>query len=104
MLVLIFLLLRLVVPATAAVDFTSQVEPLFRSRCIACHGAAQQMSGLRLDGKTAAMAGGYSGKVIIPGKSVESSLMLRVTGAKGLMKMPPSGTALTSAEIGVLRQ
>ena len=43
---------------SAKVDFTTQVAPLLRSRCQGCHGAAQQMSGLRLDTRDAAMAGG----------------------------------------------
>ncbi len=88
--------------AETPVDFGKQVEPLLRSKCVACHGPAQQISGLRLDARQAAMAGGYSGPVIVPGKSAESKLMDRLTGAKGVMVMPP-GKPLTAAEIATIR-
>ena len=85
------------------VDFGADVQPILKKRCEACHGAAQQISGLRLDQREGAMAGGYSGPVIVPGKSAESKLIQRVTGAPGVMVMPPSGPRLTPEEIGVLR-
>lgn len=88
----------------ASVDFGKQVEPLLRARCQGCHGAAQQMSGLRLDQKQAAMAGGYSGAAIVPGKSAESKLIARVTGAKGIAMMPPGGKKLADAEIDLLKR
>jgi hypothetical protein len=87
----------------AKVDFTTQVAPLLRAKCQGCHGAAQQMSGLRLDTRDGAMAGGYSGAVIIPGKSAASSLLARVSGAKGVQIMPPAGKPLTPDEVAILR-
>lgn len=89
--------------AQSPVDYGKQVEPLLRSKCYACHGAAQQISGLRLDQKQAALTGGYSGPVIVPGNSAGSKLIDRVTGAKGVMIMPPAGKPLTPAEVAILR-
>lgn len=85
------------------VEFTAEIQPIFKKRCEACHGAAQQLSGLRFDQRDAAMAGGYSGPVIVPGKSAESKLMQRVTGAPGVMVMPPAGPRLTPKELAALR-
>ncbi|MBL8222443.1 MAG: hypothetical protein JNL62_24610 [Bryobacterales bacterium] len=99
---IVFLLTMSAGWAQSTVDFGKQVEPLLRSKCVACHGAAQQISGLRLDSRAGALAGGYSGAVIVPGKSAESKLMDRLTGAKGVMTMPP-GKPLTEAEIAVVR-
>ncbi|MCC6344416.1 MAG: PSD1 domain-containing protein [Bryobacterales bacterium] len=90
--------------AQTEVDFTRQVEPLLRAKCYGCHGPAQQMSGLRLDEKAAALKGGYSGAVILPGKSAESKLILRVTGAPGVMAMPPGTKGLPEAEAELLRK
>jgi hypothetical protein len=87
----------------AKVDFIADVQPILKKRCEGCHGAAQQMSGVRFDQRDAALAGGYSGPVILPGKSAESKLIQRVSGTKGMMVMPPSGPRLTAEEIGVLR-
>src|SRR5579883_3544181 len=47
--------------APAKVDFSRDIEPLLHSRCQMCHGPQQQMSGLRLDQKDAALRGGNSG-------------------------------------------
>jgi len=60
------------------------------------------MSGLRLDQKEAALKGGASGADIQPGNSAGSRLIRLVAGVDG-KAMPPSGTRLTAAEIGVLR-
>ena len=87
-------------PASRKVEFTSDIQPILKKRCEACHGAAQQVSGLRLDQRDAALAGGYSGQVILPGKSGESKLIHRVAGAPGVMVMPPSGPRLTPEEVG----
>ncbi|MCX6623556.1 MAG: DUF1549 domain-containing protein, partial [Acidobacteria bacterium] len=67
------------------------------------HGARQQMSGLRLDEGEAALKGGYSGAVIVPGKSAESKLVLRVASTRKGFAMPPMGARLTEAELASIR-
>ena len=54
-----FLALLAFVPAMAqSVDYARDVEPLLKARCYGCHGAAQQMKGLRLDNKDSALSVG----------------------------------------------
>ncbi len=72
-------------------------------RCLPCHGPSQQMNGLRLDAREAALKGGYSGPVILPGTGAESPLILRLASEKKGFRMPPVSPALTPDEIGVLR-
>ena len=49
-------------PATKAqVDFYRDIEPLLKEKCQSCHGPQQQLSGLRLDDRKAALAGGNTG-------------------------------------------
>ncbi len=88
--------------ASAKIDFTRDIEPLFAKRCQLCHGPQQQMSGLRLDQKEAALKGGTSGKDILPGNSAGSRLIHLVSGAETKV-MPPIGARLTPAEIGLLK-
>ena len=83
--------------AKTPVDFARDVEPLLRARCELCHGAKQQMKGLRLDQKSSAM------QVITPGHSADSKLIRMVGGLEGKVVMPPMGARLTAAEIGMLR-
>ncbi len=95
--------LAVLAPATAAdVSFVNDVEPIFRARCQVCHGVAQQLSGLRLDTREAALKGGYSGPVIVPGSSEKSRLFQLVTG-DGELRMPPGGPELAAGEIALLK-
>src|SRR5712692_5527519 len=45
---------------------SQQVEQIFKVHCQSCHGADQQMGGLRLDRREDALRGGKSGAVIFP--------------------------------------
>jgi hypothetical protein len=70
------------------VDFNSQIAPLLESRCQVCHGAKQQMSGLRLDSAAAAA------KVTSNGKLLE-----RINSTQPGFRMPPVGAPLGAGEI-----
>ena len=88
--------------APALVDFEREIAPILENRCEACHGPAQQLSGLRLDDGATALKGGYSGPVIVPGSSSTSRLMRLISGGEGDLVMPPSGDRLSSNEIGLI--
>lgn len=91
-------------PALAAPpDFDKEVWPIFRRKCFVCHNATLKQNGLRLDDGPSALEGGYSGPVIIPGKSAESKLLARVITDKVEERMPKMGAPLTPAEIATLR-
>jgi mono/diheme cytochrome c family protein len=75
----------------AKVDFTRDIEPIFAANCYQCHGARKASSQLRLDAKAAAMKGGLSGVVILPGNSKDSRLMHRILGLGGEARMPMGG-------------
>lgn len=85
------------------VDFSRDVEPIFRANCRGCHGDRQQMSGLRLDDRKGALAGGYSGPVILPGNSAGSKLVQMVSG-EAKIKMPPAGAPLKPEQIATLKR
>src|SRR5262249_26037286 len=74
----------------ARVSFRSDVLPLLKEHCVSCHGPAQQMNGLRLDRRSAAMTGGTI-TVLIPGNSAASRLYLKLVGTQYGQQMPPSG-------------
>lgn len=82
--------------AKTKVAYARDIQPLLARRCYMCHGAQQQMSGLRLDQKSGAL------KVIQPGKSAASRI-IRMVGGAGNKVMPPIGPRLTGVEIGLLR-
>jgi hypothetical protein len=87
-----------------AVDYLRDVKPLLTRRCVACHGALRQKSGLRLDTAARALRGGETGPAVVPGKGDESLLIEAVTGTEG-WRMPPEGEGdpLTAEEVRVLK-
>ncbi|MGH9659650.1 MAG: c-type cytochrome domain-containing protein, partial [Bryobacteraceae bacterium] len=88
--------------ALAPVDFKRDVAPVL-ARCQVCHGAQQQLSGLRLDSREAALAGGYAGPALVAGDSGSSRLIHLVAETTKGRFMPPAGDRLTSAQIATLR-
>jgi mono/diheme cytochrome c family protein len=85
------------------VDYDRDVKPIFAKHCASCHGPDKQKSGLRLDRRTDALAGGDGGKVIVPGKAAQSPLIKLVLSEDAGERMPPKGPRLTAAEVATLR-
>lgn len=86
------------------VDFKRDVEPIFQANCYQCHGAKKASSQLRLDLKSAAMKGGISGVVIIPGKSKDSRLLQRILGLNDEARMPMGGQPLKPEQIELIKR
>jgi len=82
----------------AKVDFGKDVLPILRQNCFGCHGPSQQMSGLRLDRKSAVI----SRKGVVPGSSANSFLFHRMSGSEYGMQMPPTGP-LKPEQIGTIK-
>src|SRR5271169_4161882 len=61
--------------AGSPVDYAKQVKPILTGHCVTCHGAAKPKGGLRLDTAAAALLGGESGPVVVPGRGEESPLI-----------------------------
>jgi hypothetical protein len=95
---------KLPAPAEREVDFARDIQPLL-ARCTSCHGIENQESGLNLQDKAKALAGGDSGKVIIPGKSDKSRLVIAISGVDPDFAMPPEGEGkrLTAEQVGLVR-
>jgi mono/diheme cytochrome c family protein len=71
--------------------FESRVRPVLNARCVKCHGAAKQESGLRLDSGSFAKKGGDRGPAIVPGEP-DHSLLIQAVRRTGDLKMPPDDT------------
>jgi len=93
----------------APVDFNRKILPILSEHCFACHGpdAGQRKAGLRYDTKEGAFGKLPSGRhAIVPGKSMESALIMRVTSTDAASVMPPlkTGKKLQKEEIELLRR
>lgn len=79
--------------------FETRVAPLLVRSCLQCHDSASKKGQLDLSRQVAAMAGGESGEVIVPGKAADSLLWEQVESGD----MPPEGPSLSEEERDMLR-
>ncbi len=90
-------------PVPGKVDFKTQIEPIFASRCYECHGAKKQKGKLRLDDRT--LAFNPKKKYIVPGDA-SASLMVELISlpADDAEIMPNEGDPLTKEQIELIKQ
>jgi len=84
-------LTRLPPPAqTPGVTYAKDIRPILEaSSCLRCHGEQRARAQLRLDSLESALKGSENGKVITPGKSAESLLVIAVAQLDDETAMPP---------------
>ncbi|PYV18706.1 MAG: hypothetical protein DMG21_04065, partial [Acidobacteria bacterium] len=83
-------------------DFSRDIQPIFNSYCVACHGPDMQQKGLRLDSAEAVLKGSATGKVVVSGNSGGSPLIRRLTGLDK-PPMPFGGQPLDAEQIALIR-
>src|SRR5258708_37150036 len=74
------------------IDYNRDIRPILSDLCYKCHGPdeKERKAGLRLDTQAGVAAKLDSGlTAIVPGKSAESELVIRITSAEAAEKMPP---------------
>jgi len=84
----------------AAVSFSKDVEPIFQSRCVSCHGGAHTQRGLDLTTYASVMAGSVNGPVVVAGNPDTSLLMQMILQGK----MPKSGPKLQPNQVQILTE
>jgi mono/diheme cytochrome c family protein len=85
-----------------AVEFGTQIQPIFTKNCRSCHQGGAAPADLQLDTAAGVVRGSVSGKVVTPGNSAASLLVQKITTTSGL-RMPPNGQRLTDQEIALIR-
>ena len=75
-------------PKAKPIDFNREIRPILSDTCFACHGQddKQRMAKLRFDTKEGAFP---KPGVIVPGDSVASKLIKRITSKDPNSVMPP---------------
>ncbi len=82
-------------PASDKKDLTyaKDIQPMFKESCMRCHGAERPKAGLRLDSVEAVLKGSKDGKVVQPGKPLDSQLLIAVSQLDPKTAMPPKRRA-----------
>lgn len=73
----------------ANVTYAKDIRPLFEASCFGCHGEEKQKGKIRLDSLEAVLEGGHEGKIVRPGDSQKSSLVIAVAQLDEETAMPP---------------
>ena len=89
--------------------YEQNIKPVFDKSCVKCHGSEKPKAKLRLDSLAGVLKGGEDGKVVEPGHSARSLLVLNVArlGDEDNWMPPPDNKAkippLTNEQIGLIR-
>ncbi len=119
--------LSLLPPAATrqGITYEADIKPLLKNACFRCHGEEKQKGDLRLDSLKAILEGGEDGKIVLPGNSAHSQLVISVARINRESAMPPirklgkaqekalagspvptpgpTQKSLTAAEVGLVR-
>ncbi len=90
-------------PADHAVDFKTEIKPIFEASCIRCHGRGRDRGGFQIDSRERLIKGGESGPGATPGNGAGSYLVEVISGLNADEVMPKKGKRLTPEEVAVVR-
>jgi Planctomycete cytochrome C len=69
--------------------YSKDIKPMLEASCLRCHGQQRPKANLRLDNLEGALQGGKDGKVIVPGDSKHSLLVVAAAQIDDKTAMPP---------------
>jgi len=99
------LILSLGLGTASALDYETQIKPIFENNCIDCHGPDKDKAGLRVDKRAILIRGGDSGAAaIVPGDATKSHLLDMIKGKDPDEIMPPKGDPLKKSEIALIEK
>lgn len=94
----------------ANVTYETDIKPMLEKSCVKCHSGDKPKAKLKLDTLENIMKGSRNGKVVIPGNSAKSMIVLAPAHATDDSDewMPPAKAAdrfptLTGDQVGLLR-
>jgi len=98
--------------APVAVDYTSEIQPIFNGRCIGCHSGSSPPQGLKLDSANSfsnlvnvASHEVPSLKRVKPGDPGNSYLVQKIEGTASVgSRMPLGGSPLSADQIALIRR
>ncbi len=88
--------------SAAGPSFRTDVFPIFRDNCLACHSAQTKMGQLVVEDYDGLMKGGKTGPALVTGDA-ESSLLVRMLEGRAQPKMPFGGGDLPAKNIATIR-
>jgi len=75
--------------AVSGVTYAKDIRPLLEASCFRCHGDQRPKGGLKVNSLESVLKGGEDGKVVIPGDSKKSLLVIAAARIDDETAMPP---------------
>ena len=72
-----------------ALTYSKDIKPMLEASCLRCHGQQRPKANLRLDNLDGVLQGGKDGKVVVPGDSKHSLLVIAAAQIDEKTAMPP---------------
>ena len=94
---------KTVASAERAVLFEQEIAPILEKACNECHAGKETRGELRLDSRTAALKGGFSGPGLVPHSAENSLIYQRITSSDPDLRMPNERKPLSETEIALIR-
>jgi len=88
--------------ADMPVTYEQNILPLFREKCCSCHNPDKTSGGLDLSSFLQTLAGGSSGKVILPGDA-EGSYLWQLVSHASEPSMPPESEKISDEMLSVIK-
>ncbi|GIW92052.1 MAG: hypothetical protein KatS3mg110_0093 [Pirellulaceae bacterium] len=89
------------------VDFQKEILPILRRNCLACHNSTKKEGSLVLETPESIRKGGSSGPAVVPGKPMESNLLLQASRRQESYMPPPDNDVgarpLTPEQLGLIK-
>lgn len=103
-----FALMMLAPGQAAELDFATDIQPILKANCIACHNKTTTKADLNMETPELMKKGGESGPALIPGKGADS-IVVQAAAHTWDSIMPPKGNKvgavnLTQDEVALLKQ
>ncbi len=89
---------------TGPVDFTRDIEPIFKKSCYECHNDKEQKGKLRMDSRELLLKGGENGPGFEAGNGDKSAIIQRIRGEGDDPRMPKKKPPLNADQTEVIKR
>ena len=89
---------------TGPVDFTRDIEPIFKKSCYECHNDKEQKGKLRMDSRELLLKGGENGPGFEAGNGDKSAIIQRIRGEGDDPRMPKKKPPLNADQTAVIKR
>ncbi|SMO34612.1 T9SS type A sorting domain-containing protein [Gracilimonas mengyeensis] len=100
---LLLLISFLYTPLKAQVDYETEIQPIFNSNCVTCHGSSSGVTLSSYDAVMNSVGNQYGSNIVVPGAPDDSPLVDKIEPNPEFGSRMPQGGSLSDEEIQLIR-